>query len=782
MVGAGAVIISTWMRGPWRPLSTTVVSLIVLVMLFPGVNGTVVMDPSIVTIDEDGNTGWYSSIAIDSKDKAHVSYYNWDDLMYATDQSGSWELQAIDREGSTGWFSSIAIDSNDKVHISYYAEEDYYDLRYATNSNGVWEVQTIDSEGDVGHDTSIAVDSRGGVHISYQDWTNQDLKYATNSGGQWTNRTIDRDGDLGDGAIAVDSQGGVHIVYSDHTRHLLKYATDQGGKWTTSVIYGSEAVVGDSIAFDADGALHIGFIDEAGQDLMYATNKGGKWSIETVDTELDYRGGAVALDDEGNVHISYSAYTDQDIRYATNKGGKWSIETVDTEGEMMGAAIAVDSNGVVHLTYQNAMVRDLMGATFLPHLPTVPGRPTGLTAMPGNGQVQLSWFVPDDDGGSPVTTYRLSWSVNASTSFQFILTNGTNYLHDGLVNGTRYNYKISAGNNIGQGADSPIVSATPESTLLVTSPPRSLTAVVGSDGISVSWAAPEDPGGREIIGYRVFRDTSPNVLRLVTTTTETSYLDPSMEVGVRVYYQISALNEAGEGMRSEVVSATFVEGPAPPTYLTAEIVERGVSLAWEPPIEDGGLDVLSYNLLRGTDPNSLAPLATMAGTEYLDVNVTNGATYYYAIEAVNAVGKGDRSSWLNVTVPLAVPSAPLDLRAQVVNGEVALTWNTSTSDGGSPILGYSIFRGTDLDHMAYLGSVTGTSFVDQGVETGVVYYYAVTAVNSVGRSAPAGAVDVVVSPQTLLDPGLAVLVTGGLAVLGIGAVSTVIVLRRRRSP
>ena len=36
---------------------------------------------------------------------------------------------------------------------------------------------------------------------------------------------------------------------------------------------------------------------------------------------------------------------------------------------------------------------------------TVPGPPAGLTAVPGNGQVTLSWAAPASDGGSPVTGY-----------------------------------------------------------------------------------------------------------------------------------------------------------------------------------------------------------------------------------------------------------------------------------------------------------------------------------------------------------------------------------------
>lgn len=56
------------------------------------------------------------------------------DLKYATNSSGEWQTFTIDSDGNVGWYTSIALDSNDKVHISYYY--DYYnkDLKYATNA------------------------------------------------------------------------------------------------------------------------------------------------------------------------------------------------------------------------------------------------------------------------------------------------------------------------------------------------------------------------------------------------------------------------------------------------------------------------------------------------------------------------------------------------------------------------------------------------------------------------------------------------------------------------
>jgi hypothetical protein len=47
----------------------------------------------------------------------------------------------------------------------------------------------------------------------------------------------------------------------------------------------------------------------------------------------------------------------------------------------------------------------------------VPGAPTDLTVAGGPGQVILDWLAPTDDGGSPITGYRIQRaSVNNSSS------------------------------------------------------------------------------------------------------------------------------------------------------------------------------------------------------------------------------------------------------------------------------------------------------------------------------------------------------------------------------
>ena len=96
------------------------------------------------------------------------------DLILAC-KNGSWSNYTIDSTGDVGAWSSIAMDSNELMHISYY-DATNKDLKYALYNGSSWDISTHDSLGDVGWETSIEVDSNDLPHTSYYDDTNESLK------------------------------------------------------------------------------------------------------------------------------------------------------------------------------------------------------------------------------------------------------------------------------------------------------------------------------------------------------------------------------------------------------------------------------------------------------------------------------------------------------------------------------------------------------------------------------------------------------------------------------
>ena len=59
------------------------------------------------------------AIAIDSSNRPHIAYGN-DYLSHAYFDGTQWQYEVVDNSAGTAMFASIAVDSNNMAHISYY--------------------------------------------------------------------------------------------------------------------------------------------------------------------------------------------------------------------------------------------------------------------------------------------------------------------------------------------------------------------------------------------------------------------------------------------------------------------------------------------------------------------------------------------------------------------------------------------------------------------------------------------------------------------------------------
>jgi len=161
-----------------------------------------------------------------------------------------------------------------------------------------------------------------------------------------------------------------------------------------------------------------------------------------------------------------------------------------------------------------------------------------------------------------------------------------------------------------------------------------------------------------------------------------------------------------------------------------------VSLSWSAGAT-GGSAITGYKVYRGTSSGGETLLTTLGNvTSWTDNGVTDGTTYYYKVTAVNSVGESARSNELSATPFAVAPSAPTLTNAAAGTGTVALTWSAPSSNGGSAISGYRIYRGTSSGGETLLTTAGNvTSWTDTSVANGTTYYYKVSALNSAGESA-----------------------------------------------
>ena len=279
--------------------------------------------------------------------------------------------------------------------------------------------------------------------------------------------------------------------------------------------------------------------------------------------------------------------------------------------------------------------------------------PSGVTAMPGNGQVTIAWTAETD-----ATSYNIYWSTTPGVT----TANGTKitgaaspYVHSGLTNGTTYYYVVTSVNKDGESAPSSEVSAT-----LGQPAPTGVTATPGNGQITIGWTAEAD-----VISYNIYWSTTPGV----TTTNGTKiagvtrpHIHSGLTNGTTYYYVVTAARNDGESTPSSEVSAipSAVPAPAAPADVTATPGNGQVTIAWTTVT-----GATSFNIYWSTTPGVTTTSGTKitgVGSPYIHSGLINDTTYYYVVTAVNNDGESTPSSQVS-----AIPSVAPFIRATVLS-------------------------------------------------------------------------------------------------------------------
>ena len=255
--------------------------------------------------------------------------------------------------------------------------------------------------------------------------------------------------------------------------------------------------------------------------------------------------------------------------------------------------------------------------------------------------------------------------------------------------------------------------------------PTGLFATATHDQAILTW---DDPGDDSITGYVILRrvrvnDEGGEFSELVADTgsAATTYTDDTVAASTTYTYRIKAINEHGASERSRWfhIDTPAPPTPAKPTGLSATASHDQAVLTWDDPDDDS---ITGYVILRrvrvndeGGEFSELVADTGSAATTYTDDTVAASTTYTYRIKAINQHGVSERSRWFHIDTPAAPESetdpadlAPSSLTAELIDGQVALSWNEPVEDAGS-LTGYEILRGQGEDDPATLAADTGSA-------------------------------------------------------------------------
>ncbi len=193
------------------------------------------------------------------------------------------------------------------------------------------------------------------------------------------------------------------------------------------------------------------------------------------------------------------------------------------------------------------------------------------------------------------------------------------------------------------------VSANCNVTVTLSPAKKIYTENVSHNSIRITW---EDDNIHDITGYAVYRSTSSDaIFTCIGKTEEKEFIDTSLEEGVTYYYQIQCLgiNEEFNSEMSKYVTQTATL-PAPVIETVGQNLTE-VKITWQK--TDKADEYLIYR--SEGNKNHFRLIGKTDALNFIDRQIKNGETYFYAVTAKNDVSQGKLSEEVNITCQEITP-------------------------------------------------------------------------------------------------------------------------------
>ncbi len=360
--------------------------------------------------------------------------------------------------------------------------------------------------------------------------------------------------------------------------------------------------------------------------------------------------------------------------------------------------------------------------------PLIPFTPTGLSAAAAaTNRIDLSWNSVLNLVSSYTLFRNIIDNTSTATNIAGVAGNITNYNDIGLNQDTTYYFWVKAYNSYG-GSGFSLVSS--DKTWLA--PPR-VSAMISinpfsSTRIDLIW---ENVANET--GYTLFSSTTNDTNTAVNTgamvADVTNYSDLGLAADTIYYYWVKSYNAAGNSGYSTVKSnRTMFVGPA--ILSIAAVATNEIDIVWENVINE-----TSYTLFRNSVNDPYAAVALIGKgvdvTNHNDITLISGTTYYYWVRSYKGSQSSDFSLVAVGTTLSLIPPSPTNISVDGVTADsISLSWDSSSNATGYKIYSSSASTGPYIQ----TGISLNTVFTDTGLNSGVLYYYKISATNIKGES------------------------------------------------
>lgn len=512
------------------------------------------------------------------------------------------------------------------------------------------------------------------------------------------------------------------MKFTDSSDYSQSFTTINGHKYYCAV-WGSETLAG--------GTMGVGFYSGAGTTINFNTHA-GTWIHHSAIITSSSTSGSVVLSSIGTGYAYLDCIMMVDMTAAFGSGNEPTLAQMDAfvyanAGYWDGTLSFITNVDLINYTPGGNFEKDLSTWTFnispvgYSYVSRVafPITVNSITITSSDGYGSYLCHGMAMSTGSAATAYLTKAISFPNNHYVYMTTKGLQY-----VNGTgagEVDLIVDKQGSGGYSIPSEYLASFPTASFSRVS----AVGATGSTGVILYIKADSDADD----------DAEYAADGIITLDWMDFYdLAPVMYLGD---LNISNLRDATDCMVNKLLAdgGVWPSSPGVPTGVTATGGINKITVSWTAPADNGGSAITGYYIYRSVDGSSYSYLAD-AGlvTSYDNTGLLAGQTFYYKVEAYNAIGISSLSSGASATTATA-PSPPTTVACTASNNgalpAIRIAWS-GASGHGDTITNYKIYRAGSL-YKTLSGSLS--QYIDDNSGAGYSQAYTTTfTISAVGAT------------------------------------------------